>query len=89
MQFVSNYSEDIHKMKYLTCFLKEVMRRHTPVPLTNRTSEEDLILDGYEVAASTMIDLGIYHIHNNPAVWDSPEVSIDVFQFILPASQIF
>ncbi|XP_063396171.1 cytochrome P450 4B1-like [Mytilus trossulus] len=66
-------SEDLPKLKYLTCFLKEVMRLHTPVPVTNRTLDEPIVLDGYDIPAGVMVDFGIYHCHNHPDVWENPK----------------
>ena len=61
-------------MKLLACFLKEVMRLHTPVPIVNRTLEEPIEVDGTEIPVGIMVDLCMFHCHNHPDVWENPEV---------------
>jgi cytochrome P450 len=69
------FSSDIPKLKYLSSFLKEVMRLHTPVPIVNRTLEEPVVVDGEELPAGIMVDLCMYHTHNHPDVWQNSTVS--------------
>ncbi|VDI55369.1 cytochrome P450, family 4, subfamily B, polypeptide 1 [Mytilus galloprovincialis] len=64
--------EDIQKMKYLSCFLKEVMRHHTPVPVISRMLDEPCVIEGVEIPKGSFIDMAIYHAHHHPDVWEDP-----------------
>lgn len=64
--------EDLSKLKYLTCFLKEVMRLYTPVPVASRMVSKPITIEGVTIPKGTYIDLGFYHIHHNPDVWPDP-----------------
>lgn len=64
--------DDISKMKYLSCFLKEVMRYHTTVPVVSRMLEEPCTIDGVEFPKGVFFDLNMYSVHHNPDVWDNP-----------------
>jgi cytochrome P450 len=68
------FSEDISKMKYLGCFLKEVMRQHTPVPIIGRMLDEPCVVDGVELPKGSFVDLAIHHAHHHPDVWEDPWV---------------
>lgn len=61
-------------MKYLGCFLKEVMRQHTPVPVISRMLDEPCVVDGVELPKGSFIDLAIHHAHHHPDVWEDPWV---------------
>ncbi|XP_052072903.1 cytochrome P450 4B1-like [Mytilus californianus] len=64
--------EDISKMKYLSCFLKEVMRHHTPVPVISRMLDEPCVIEGVEIPKGSFIDMAIHHAHHHPDVWEDP-----------------
>lgn len=55
-------------MKYMSCFLKEVMRDYTPVTVVSRTLNEPVIIDDGVIPKGTIIDLGIHSVHHNPDV---------------------
>ena len=61
-------------MKYLGCFLKEVMRQHTPVPIIGRMLDEPCVVDGVELPKGSFVDLAIHHAHHHPDVWEDPWV---------------
>ncbi|VDI00752.1 cytochrome P450, family 4, subfamily B, polypeptide 1 [Mytilus galloprovincialis] len=65
-------SEDLSNLRYLTCFLKEVMRLHSPVSIVNRMLDQPVVTNGVEIPAGILIDLGIYHAQNHPDVWQNP-----------------
>ncbi|CAC5390599.1 CYP4B1 [Mytilus coruscus] len=64
--------EDISKMKHLSCFLKEIMRHHTPVPVISRMLDEPCVIEGVELPSGTFIDMAIHHAHHHPDVWEDP-----------------
>ncbi|XP_063447863.1 cytochrome P450 4B1-like [Mytilus trossulus] len=66
--------DDISEMKYLSCFLKEVMRQYTPVPLIARTLEKPTVVNGVELPEGILTILGIHSGHHHPDVWDDPWV---------------
>ncbi|KAK3084486.1 hypothetical protein FSP39_014278 [Pinctada imbricata] len=66
--------DDIMKFRYLPCFLKEVMRMYTPVPVIARKTSQPHVLDGIEIPEGTYVDINIYHMHHHPDVWEDPWV---------------
>lgn len=65
--------EELHKMKYLTCVLKETMRYYTAVSLLGRYITQDLTLpSGNMLPAGCHAYLDIYTIHHDPDVYKQP-----------------
>lgn len=61
------------KLTFLDKYIKETQRRHNPSFQPARTALRDLILPGgYKIPAGAVVIPALHHIHNNPAVWDSP-----------------
>ncbi|XP_013405417.1 phylloquinone omega-hydroxylase CYP4F2 isoform X2 [Lingula anatina] len=61
---------DLHDgMPYLSAFLKESMRMHSPVPLIARTLTQELTIDGHVVPVGTKIDICIHQMNHNPVVF--------------------
>ena len=73
--FFSVFSEDISQMTYLSCFLKEVLRYHSPAPVVSRMLHEPMEIGGVEFPKGSIFDLGMYSVHHNPDVWDKHWVS--------------
>lgn len=65
--------DDIAKLKYTQCVLKESLRFYPPAPLTARTLQEDLELEGHIIPKGFNMFLPIYYIHTHPVNWpDEP-----------------
>ena len=51
------------------------MRMHPPTPvLHNRVAKEDIGLGKLLVPKGTQVSVNIYELHNNPTVWEHPDV---------------
>lgn len=72
--------EDLSKLHYLTMCIKESLRLHSPVPFIGRQLENELTIDGITLPKRSLLDIDIYGLHHNPAVWeDSLEFRPDRF----------
>ncbi|XP_062570263.1 leukotriene-B4 omega-hydroxylase 3-like [Saccostrea cucullata] len=65
--------EDLPSLKYMSMFLKEVMRMHTPVPFIGRVADKPLTLDGITIPAKTKIDILLHTINHHPDLWSDPQ----------------
>lgn len=61
--------EDLAKLNYTTCFIKESMRMYTPVPAISRKLSEPVTLEGVKFPSGTVIDLHPHLLHHHPDVW--------------------
>ncbi|EXB99731.1 Cytochrome P450 71A1 [Morus notabilis] len=88
---------DIEKMDYFKCVVKETLRLHPPAPLlVPRKTTEDVDIGGYHIPAGTRGLINGWAIQRHPGSWDKPEEYIpkrfennpvdfrgqDYFQFI-------
>ncbi|XP_046962269.1 cytochrome P450 4C1-like [Vanessa cardui] len=58
-------TEDLNKMRYLECCIKESLRLYPPVPFISRKVTVDTVLSGYKIPAGTNCHIHIYHLHRN------------------------
>ena len=66
---------DVQKLSYLKAVVKETLRLYLPAPLlVLRETNKDSILDGYEIAAKTIVYVNAWAIHRDPEAWKDPEV---------------
>ena len=66
--------EDVPALGYTVQVLHEALRLCPPAAATGRTAMRDIKVDGYRVEAGTMLVVGIYALHRDPALWDHPLV---------------
>ncbi|CAN8020297.1 unnamed protein product [Ixodes persulcatus] len=65
--------EDMKKLKYMDCVIKESQRLCPAVPFIGRTATEELKLGGHTIPKGTNIGLILYVLHRNPDVFPRPE----------------
>jgi len=76
--FTENYlaevtQNDLAKMKYLECCVKEALRLYPSVPIIGRNVEKDCIIDGHEVTKGTSLLIFVHLLHRNSLIWERPE----------------
>ncbi|XP_062168410.1 cytochrome P450 71A1-like [Alnus glutinosa] len=65
---------DINKMDYLKCILKETLRLHPPLPLSvPRETITSVKIGGYDIPAKTKVFANTWAIQRDPKVWEMPE----------------
>lgn len=65
--------DELHGMKFLDCFVKEVLRLHSPSFQTARNAKQDTVLPGgYLIPKGSIVIACFPSIHKNPAHWDNP-----------------
>jgi cytochrome P450 len=66
--------QDVPRLGYTVQVLHETLRLCPPAAALARMAMEDIEVDGYRVEAGTMVLVGIYAIHRDPALWADPLV---------------
>ncbi|GAB6023594.1 Cytochrome P450 4V2 [Chamberlinius hualienensis] len=66
-------SQDLKKMKYLECVIKESMRLFPPVPYFARRLTKDTEMCGYTIPSDVDIAFSTYTIHMDPKYYSEPE----------------
>lgn len=65
--------DEIHGMKFLDCFVKEVLRLHSPSFQTARNAKQNAVLPGgYLIPKGSIVIACFPSIQKNPAHWDNP-----------------
>lgn len=64
--------ENIGDLGYTMQVLHESLRLCPPGAIIARTAVDDVWIDGYLVAAGTVVIVSIYAIHRDPDLWDRP-----------------
>ncbi|XP_078484745.1 cytochrome P450 2U1 [Ciona intestinalis] len=64
---------DKAQMPYTCAFMQEVFRYRTLVPLSlMHMTNEDVVLNGYNIPKGTTVSPNLWAVHNDPDVWDEP-----------------
>ena len=64
--------EDVSHLGYTTQVLHEALRLCPPAAGVARLATRDIAVDGYRVEAGSLIAVGLYGLHHDPALWDRP-----------------
>ncbi|KAL4383040.1 hypothetical protein GQ457_15G016000 [Hibiscus cannabinus] len=65
--------EDIHKMEYMKCVVKETLRLHPPAVFLPRKTSASVELGGYDIPSNTTEFINAWAIHRDPKWWEKPE----------------
>jgi cytochrome P450 len=64
--------DDVTRLGYTIQVLHDALRLCPPGAAVGRMAMQDIEVDGYRVEAGTMLAVGIYALHRDPALWDNP-----------------
>ncbi|XP_041485744.1 cytochrome P450 4V2-like [Lytechinus variegatus] len=67
-------ADDLQKLPYLSCALKESLRIFPSVPIIGRDLEEDCTIDGKTVPKGTLLIIAIGSLHRDPTQFPDPLV---------------
>ncbi|CAN7949554.1 unnamed protein product, partial [Ixodes hexagonus] len=65
--------EDMKRMRYLECVIKESQRLYPSVPFYSRLCEDPFELGGTTLPKGTIIQVASYFLHRDPKVFPKPE----------------
>ncbi|CAH1639816.1 unnamed protein product [Spodoptera littoralis] len=65
--------EDLAKMKYLECCIKESLRLYPPVHFISRSLNEDTVLSNYTIPAGSFCHILILDLHYRPDLFKNPK----------------
>ena len=66
--------EDVPRLGYTVQVLREALRLQPPATGVARLAVRDIAVAGYRVEAGSIMAVGIYALHRDPALWDRPLV---------------
>ncbi|XP_067121462.1 cytochrome P450 4C1-like [Centruroides vittatus] len=66
--------EDLSKMTYLECVLKETLRKYPAVPFTMRSTKKVLQFNDESFPKDSVYFIDLFHMHRNPELYPDPEV---------------
>ncbi|XP_023240252.1 cytochrome P450 4V2-like [Centruroides sculpturatus] len=67
-------TEDLRKMNYLECVIKESNRIYPPVPLILRRNVSEMKVGDFILPPNSSIMINIHALHHNPTVYENPEI---------------
>lgn len=67
------FDENLKRLEYIDCVIKESLRLYPPAPLISREITEDMILNGKRILQGTQATVFIYQIHRDERVFSQPK----------------
>jgi cytochrome P450 len=64
--------DDVPRLEYTVQVFHEALRLCPPAAGVGRLAVRDIAVGGYRVQAGTLLAVGIYALHRDPALWDDP-----------------
>jgi len=65
--------EQLNQLNYMSAFIKEVLRLHSPAPAFVRQPIDNFELGGFTIPARTPIIINSWTVHRDPTLWPNPE----------------
>nr|CAB3516903.1 unnamed protein product [Spodoptera littoralis] len=65
--------EDLSKMRYLECCIKESLRLYPSVPFLSRYIKHEVDIAGYTIPKKTFCNIHVFDVHRDPEVYPDPE----------------
>lgn len=66
--------DDMRKMKYLDCVIKESLRYYPPVPIIGRSLQEETKIGDVTLPKNSVITVFIHSIHRDREIYSDPEI---------------
>ncbi|KAG2262988.1 hypothetical protein Bca52824_070067 [Brassica carinata] len=66
-------NDEIEKMHYLKCVIKETMRLHPAGVVPRETSSKWITVGGYDIPPKTKVFVNLYSIQRDPKHWENPD----------------
>jgi cytochrome P450 len=64
--------DDVPQLSYTVQVLHEALRLCPPAAGVARLATRDIAVDGYRIQAGTLVAVGLYGLHHDPALWPDP-----------------
>ncbi|MGD9618921.1 MAG: cytochrome P450 [Mycolicibacterium sp.] len=64
--------DDVPRLQYTVQVLNEALRLCPPAAGVGRVAVRDIAVGGYRVPAGSLLAIGIYALHRDPAIWPDP-----------------
>ncbi|CAH0702578.1 unnamed protein product [Spodoptera exigua] len=65
--------EDLRKMRYLECCIKESLRLYPSVPFLSRYIKQEVDIGGYTIPKKTFCNVNVFDLHRSPDLYPDPE----------------
>lgn len=64
--------EDMSKLEYTNCVIKETLRLWPPAPLISRLTTDEFYIHGYKIPKNTQINMSPYFSARDPSYFPNP-----------------